>query len=305
VQTLAVNDIGLLRRGWELSLRARNRSPQTIRGYLRPSTTFGASWPLLGCPQRFRGSEDQSGTCRDVRGKSALVPKTPVPVVTASDLKKLLATASGTSFENRRDTVVIRLSLNSGLQLAELTHLAVWTSISISLYRGAGQRPVASVRALYRSAQALDRYLRVRSKHRVPASHLDGGVVGLALAAEPAWRGHCRTSRICPAQRVFVVLGPPLEVADPLGSDLWYLFASPAPATIRTSLFVWAPPPKVTVDEAGLSLARCQPTPPHRRPPARITATGGLGIAVRQIQPRVSRSFSFDGYSSFLRSWPP
>ncbi len=51
------------------------------------------------------------------------VAEQPVDVPTIEDLQSLLAVCAGNTFEDRRDTAIIRLFLDSGLRLAELTGL--------------------------------------------------------------------------------------------------------------------------------------------------------------------------------------
>ena len=51
------------------------------------------------------------------------VPETPPEVLTESDLKRLLKTCAGKSFEDRRDSAIIWLFLDTGMRLSELTNL--------------------------------------------------------------------------------------------------------------------------------------------------------------------------------------
>ena len=80
------------------------------------------------------------------------------------DLQALLATCTTNDFEGRRDTAIIRLFLDSGLRLAELTGL---TMDEVDL--GAGMVGVTGKGDRYRTAsfgaktaKAVDRYLRMR-----------------------------------------------------------------------------------------------------------------------------------------------
>jgi site-specific recombinase XerC len=49
------------------------------------------------------------------------VPEEPPPVLTKEDLLTLLKTRDGTGFEDRRDAAIIRLFVDSGMRLSELS----------------------------------------------------------------------------------------------------------------------------------------------------------------------------------------
>lgn len=80
----------------------------------------------------------------------------------------------GRDFVARRDTAIIRLFLDTGVRLAELTGLAVSDvdlDADVIVVLGKGRRPRACPFGA-RTGQSLDRYLRMRARH--------------ARAAEPA-----------------------------------------------------------------------------------------------------------------------
>jgi site-specific recombinase XerC len=92
----------------------------------------------------------------------------PVPILTDDELSALLGACKGTRFVDRRDEAVIRLLIDCGLRVSEITgidleHLDL-DSESVTV-TGKGSR----VRPAYfgaRTGQALDRYLRARREHR-------------------------------------------------------------------------------------------------------------------------------------------
>lgn len=98
--------------------------------------------------------------------------ETRTPILTEAQLKALLASCAGRTFIDRRDNAVIRLFLDGGVRLAELSGIKVedvdlrerlvivWGKGT----RRSGPRPRA-VPLGVKSAQALDRYLRERRKH--------------------------------------------------------------------------------------------------------------------------------------------
>lgn len=102
--------------------------------------------------------------------KQPSVRTKPVPVIKDEHLSALLKTCSSRSFADRRDEAIIRLLLDCGLRVSELTSL---TAGDIDLdddsaeVLGKGRKP----RRVYLSSKtvrALDRYIRARreSKHR-------------------------------------------------------------------------------------------------------------------------------------------
>jgi site-specific recombinase XerD len=107
-----------------------------------------------------------------------MVPERPVPVLTPDQLRKLFASCSGESFIDRRDEAILRLFADTGLRLSELAHLTVADvdlDEQVAVVLGKGRRPRA-VPFGAKTTAALDRYLRVRVRHK--------------LAAEPAlWLG--------------------------------------------------------------------------------------------------------------------
>jgi site-specific recombinase XerD len=102
------------------------------------------------------------------RMKPPLVPAKPVPIVAADGLKRLFAACAGASFEARRDTALIMLLLDTGArreEMAGLTLADVDLDLDVLLVLGKGRRE----RALpfgRKAGEALDRYLRVRARHK-------------------------------------------------------------------------------------------------------------------------------------------
>jgi site-specific recombinase XerD len=96
------------------------------------------------------------------------VPEAPVPVLTDDQLRALLKTCSGKTFEERRDQAIIRLFLDTGMRRNELATLRVADidfDHDVALVVGKGGRPRACPFGR-KTAVALDRYLRARAGHR-------------------------------------------------------------------------------------------------------------------------------------------
>lgn len=96
------------------------------------------------------------------------VQSRPVAVIGDQELQKLLATCASPSFEDRRDTAVIRLLLDTGMRRAELAGLGVGNVDMVDrtvTVTGKGNR-IRTVPIGTRTTTALARYLRVRGKLR-------------------------------------------------------------------------------------------------------------------------------------------
>lgn len=96
----------------------------------------------------------------------------PVPVLTDDELTALLGACKGKGFRERRDEAVIRLLIDCGLRVSEVTGIDLGDidldgeTVQVT---GKGSR----VRNAYfgaKTGQALDRYMRERSKHRHSSS---------------------------------------------------------------------------------------------------------------------------------------
>jgi len=208
-EALAVNDIAELTRGFELSLRARNRSPITVTSYVRTVGLFRDFLVRMGMPtevDRINREHVESFIADQLerwKPKTAavrygdllqffkwavgdgeipispmvnmdppVVPEAPVPVVRDDDMTKLFKACEGKSFEERRDLAILRVFFDCGLRLAELTHLQLADIDWVAqevTVLGKGRRP-RSVTFGARTAQALDRYLRTRRGHPLASS---------------------------------------------------------------------------------------------------------------------------------------
>jgi len=204
-----INDLQELERGFELSLRARNRSPKTIKSYVEAVRLFRGFLVEVGMPtqidrigrehveafianqlerwrpktahvrygdlrQFFRWAvEDGEITSSPMANmRPPTVPEVPVPVVSDNDLKKLLKTTEGKEFEKRRDAAILRVLIDCGIRLGELSGLRldeVDFETQVLVVLGKGSRP-RSVPFGAKTAQALDRYLRVRKGHPLASS---------------------------------------------------------------------------------------------------------------------------------------
>lgn len=101
------------------------------------------------------------------RMRPPAVPEQPVDILSDDELRALLDAARGNTFENRRDTAMLRMLIDTGMRAGELAGLAV-TDIdaeqSVAIVIGKGRRGRA-VPYGSKTADALRRYLRARAQH--------------------------------------------------------------------------------------------------------------------------------------------
>jgi len=101
------------------------------------------------------------------RMRPPIVPKEPPAVLREAELKAIFDACSGPNFEDRRDTAIVRLLLDTGMRRAELAGLKiddVDLDQQVAIVMGKGRRPRACPFGS-KTAQAVDRYLRVRIAH--------------------------------------------------------------------------------------------------------------------------------------------
>ncbi len=204
LSTREVGQLGDLIPSFERSLRARNRSPRTIRSYVEsarllvgflaeqgmPTTVDGvrrehveafiedqlARWTPSTAASRYRyvqqffrwlEEEGEIASSPMARMKPPAVSEEPVAVLSDDEIRRLLTACDGRGYEERRDAAIVRLFLDTGVRLAELTGLRtddVDFATGVVLVVGKGRRPRACPFGP-KTAQALDRYLRVRAGH--------------------------------------------------------------------------------------------------------------------------------------------
>jgi site-specific recombinase XerD len=192
-------------RDWETHLRAKNRTRGTISSYLTVARAFTDYLLAEQLPGEhtaitrnlieqyladMQGRVSPATTAKHYRSLQQLfrwlvsdgelerspmenmsppaVPEQPVPVLSTDDLSALLATCTGNTFEQRRDHAIIRLFLDTGMRAGELIGLEVEDidqHQSVAFVIGKGGRGRACPYGA-KTADALRRYLRARSRHR-------------------------------------------------------------------------------------------------------------------------------------------
>jgi site-specific recombinase XerD len=127
-----------------------------------------------GLQQFFRWALDDGEIQRSPMEKMRppILPEQPVPVVPMGDLRKLLSTCDGQTFEGRRDEAIVRVFIDTGARLSELANLRLDSEdggdvdldggVLRVLGKGRRQRllPIGA-----KTVKALDRYTRKRIQH--------------------------------------------------------------------------------------------------------------------------------------------
>lgn len=195
----------ILTKSFERSLLALNRSPATIRIYTISVQQFGRFLVARGMPlvvanitrehveeyiadvlrrakpataeTRFRGiqaffkwavEDGEIAASPMARMRRPSVPEEPPAILSDGQLKLLLKACEGRDFQARRDTAIFRLFIDSGMRRSELAYLKVDDidlDNNVALVVGKFRRPRACPFGR-KTAQALDRYLRERARHR-------------------------------------------------------------------------------------------------------------------------------------------
>src|SRR6266540_3687834 len=117
---------------------------------------------------RWLEDEEEIAVNPMARMTPPIAPDKPIPVVPEDALRRLLAACAGKGFDARRDTALITFLLDTGARRGEVAGLRVTDidfDVNVALVLGKGRRE----RALpfgRTTALALDRYLRVRARHK-------------------------------------------------------------------------------------------------------------------------------------------
>jgi site-specific recombinase XerD len=145
-----------------------------IAEQLTKHTAATASNRFKSLQQFFRWcvEEEEIDVSPMAKMKPPHIPEEPPAILSDEDLRKLLKTCAGKEFQDRRDTAIIRLLLDTGMRRQECADIKLsdldWELKLVGIV-AKGRRPRACPFGV-KTAQALDRYLRVREQH--PEAHL-------------------------------------------------------------------------------------------------------------------------------------
>ncbi len=186
------------------SLRARNVAPATERNYLigarqlvdflevsgMPATARKVKrehveafivdllerWAPATASTRYRDiqqlfkwvvEEGEAPASPMANMRPPAIPEQPVHVLSDDELHQLLAACEGTGLEERRDTALVLMLLDTGMRRAEIIGLRVDDidlDQDVAVVLGKGRRARACPFGK-KTAMAVDRYLRVRRSH--------------------------------------------------------------------------------------------------------------------------------------------
>src|SRR5665809_80379 len=139
----------------------------------RPST---AATRYRDLKQLFRWLLDEGEIDRNPmeRMRPPKLDERPVPVIPDDTIRSLLTVCSGRSFEDRRDTAILFVLIDTGARLSEVANLRLDEDLDLEFDElqviGKGRRgrtlPLGS-----RAMKAVDRYLRARVRHKDEELH--------------------------------------------------------------------------------------------------------------------------------------
>jgi site-specific recombinase XerD len=194
-------DIPALLPSWQRSLRAARRSPRTVQSYTEAAEQLADFLVRHGMPtavesirrehvesfiedldtrfrpatvavrykslkQLFRWLVEEGEVTSDPMARMRLpsVPEEPPEVLSDAELRALLNACEGTTFTSRRDLAIVRVFVDTGARLSEVTNLKLEdVDLDDQTLRvmGKGSRvrilPIGA-----KATAAIDRYLRVR-----------------------------------------------------------------------------------------------------------------------------------------------
>lgn len=198
-------DYEALVRSFERHLRATNRSPRTIEKYALAARQLGRFLAAEDLPtdvaeirrrdveayiahllERYKPGtaltryqdlqqwfawlvdEDEVNESPMAKMRPPILPEVPVPVLDDDQLRALLSTCTGKTFDELRDQALLRLLIDTGMRSGECAGLEVdqvdLDDDNVALVLGKGRRPRACPFGA-KTARAIDRYLRARRDH--------------------------------------------------------------------------------------------------------------------------------------------
>lgn len=204
--TKAPGSFGVFVNSFRRTLQAENKADRTVKTYMEALGLFGEFLAAQGMPteleaihrehieafisdllakkqrpataaNRYRSLQAffkwaaNEGEIKDspMRNmKPPHVPEEPPDVLTDEQLKRILKTCEGRTFEERRDNAIIRLLIDTGMRRSEIAGLRLEDldlDYNVARVMGKGRRPRTCPFGR-KTAQALDRYLRMRASHK-------------------------------------------------------------------------------------------------------------------------------------------
>jgi site-specific recombinase XerD len=152
----------------DLAGRTHDRTPDKLIS----AATVARHYRSLQQLFRWLEHEEEITQSPFVKMSPPAVPEQPVPLLTGDEIARVLDACKGSGFDERRDTAIFRLLLDSGLRVAELIGITLQDlnfEQDVALVLGKGRRERAAPFG-NRTGEALRRYLRTRAKHPLATS---------------------------------------------------------------------------------------------------------------------------------------
>jgi site-specific recombinase XerD len=199
-------DLGLLRDGFLLAMEAEGKSPATVESYRHSVDSFlrfaeAREWSPSAAEisrqqvtlwlahlqretrpgtaaTRFRGllrffgwvqAEGELELSPMAGMRQPAIPESLTPVPSEDELRRLVRACDGKTFEERRDSAIVTMFIDTGARLSELALLGVSdVDLEARVVRvmGKGRRP-RGLPLGTKATLALNRYLRKRPEHRL------------------------------------------------------------------------------------------------------------------------------------------
>ncbi|MCU1453847.1 MAG: integrase family protein [Acidimicrobiales bacterium] len=204
-------DVESLLPSWQRHLRAANLSPRTIQSYVEAGTQLAAFLNAAGMPtsptgiarehiesfleqlltkhsastaanrfrslqQLFRWLVDEGEIVASPMAKMRppKVPEQPVPIFSEDEMRRLLGTCAGKSFDDLRDRALFRLFIDTGARVSEIAGLRhhpdapelsdLDLDVNLITVTRKGRR-MGHLRIGSKAVKELDRYIRRRANH--------------------------------------------------------------------------------------------------------------------------------------------
>lgn len=208
-QAAVIDDLAVLLPDWAVHLASRRVAKSTIASYLRvgdnllrylrehdlpvgartithkhleafladldarvSAATVAKHYRSLQQLFKWLVAEDEITSSPMDKMRPPKVPPQPVDILTDDELRALLTAAKGNSFEQRRDTALLRFLIDTGVRASELCGLMLEDldyTVGEAFVMGKGGRGRAVPFGL-KTADALRRYLRARALHPLEQS---------------------------------------------------------------------------------------------------------------------------------------
>ena len=132
------------------------------------AATAASRYRVLSAFFNWLVAEDELTQSPMRRMKCPQIPESPTPILTDDDMHRLLKVCAGKELRDRRDTAILLLMYDTGMRLSECGNIQLddidWTLDVVRVVQKGGGVKVCPFG--HKTAHALDRYMRLRDKHK-------------------------------------------------------------------------------------------------------------------------------------------